>query len=279
MPTLHTFGCSNTWGWALPDKHQVKPKLHTPSVHAWPSQLSKILRIPVINHAREGNDNRRISIQCYTADIKPDDIVIILWSYLDRDKFIWPTEDILINKSSLQLQDHFNDKKYPTAVFHKKLIRAHGDGQFLYHIIYNNLLWQQNTYLFLKNKCETVLHISPTQEPHGATWIDRVANELMEARKIPYEPLEDYTVWFDDGAQYDPTFYLHYTRWYSVPIDHFTAWRWLFNRECNEYGPDPVDIVTKEKIKFAPDGVHPSLESHITFAEKLAEMEQIQNAL
>ena len=70
--------------------------------------------------------------------------------------------------------------------------------------------------------------------------IDRVANELMEARKIPYEPLEDYTVWFDDGAQYDPTFYLHYTRWYSVPIDYFTAWRWLFNRECNEYGPYPV---------------------------------------
>ena len=70
MTTLHTFGCSLTQGFALPDVvkpisqeeltnlgrpfHWTDVHLYEPSKYAWPQVLADQLNIPVINHARRG---------------------------------------------------------------------------------------------------------------------------------------------------------------------------------------------------------------------------------
>ena len=115
MTTLHAFGCSITQGFALPDV--VKPMvnsqgqplteqelerlnihwsdihLYQPSSHAWPQVLGDMLGVPVANYARRGACFNQISRQCAVAvnDIKPNDIVIVMWTYLSRLSLQWPT--------------------------------------------------------------------------------------------------------------------------------------------------------------------------------------------
>lgn len=115
--TLHTFGCSITQGFALPDV--VKPiinektgkpytskeiddkniefnwqdiHLYQPSNHAWPQVLANKLNMPVINHARRGACFKQISRQCAVGakDIKPGDTVIVMWTYMSRLSLQWP---------------------------------------------------------------------------------------------------------------------------------------------------------------------------------------------
>ena len=117
MPKLHTFGCSITQGFALPDvvkpildsngeplpEHEVQKlmdsgsaswtdiHLYQPSDHAWPKVLADKLGVPVNNYARRGACFHQISRQCAVAkDIKPDDIVIVMWTYLSRLSLQWP---------------------------------------------------------------------------------------------------------------------------------------------------------------------------------------------
>jgi len=114
MTTLHTFGCSITQGFALPDvvkpvcdstgqpltNEQIQQQglvvrwedihLYAPSQLAWPQALADKLNIPVINHARRGACFQQIARQCATASIRSDDIVIVMWTYLSRISFQWP---------------------------------------------------------------------------------------------------------------------------------------------------------------------------------------------
>ncbi len=109
MQTLHTFGCSVTQGFSLPDvvkplsdqdihalgREPVWTDVHVlaPSVYAWPSVLARLLDIPVINSARRGACWRQIATQCAVAasSIQPDDTVIVMWSYLNRLSLRWPS--------------------------------------------------------------------------------------------------------------------------------------------------------------------------------------------
>ena len=116
MKTLHTFGCSITQGFALPDV--VKPvcdssgrplspeeiseqridvqwediHLYQPSQYAWPAVLGDRLGIPVQNHARRGACFQQIARQCAVEakNIHSDDIVIVMWTYLSRISLQWP---------------------------------------------------------------------------------------------------------------------------------------------------------------------------------------------
>ena len=114
MTTLHTFGCSITQGFALPDvvkpvcdsqghplsNEQIQQQglvvcwedihLYAPSRYAWPQVLADKLDIPVINHARRGSCFQQIARQCAVADIQADDLVIVMWTYLSRISFQWP---------------------------------------------------------------------------------------------------------------------------------------------------------------------------------------------
>ena len=114
MTTLHTFGCSITQGFALPDV--VKPLLddqgvpltpqriiqlgipwsdihvYQPSRHAWPQVLANRLALPLTNHARRGACFQQIARQCAAAagTITPQDTVIVMWTYMSRLSLQWP---------------------------------------------------------------------------------------------------------------------------------------------------------------------------------------------
>jgi len=116
MPTLHTFGCSITQGFALPDvvqpllnsqgeplsldeiqaldnkPHWEQIHLYAPSQYAWPAVLAQQLNIPHQNHARRGACFQQIARQCAAAakDIQPEDTVIVMWTYLCRLSLQWP---------------------------------------------------------------------------------------------------------------------------------------------------------------------------------------------
>jgi len=120
MSTLHTMGCSITQGFALPDV--VKPILndqghpltvpelieleqqgtqtHWEDIHlyqasqwAWPQLLADRLGITVQNHARRGACFQQIARQCAVAlpHIQPQDVVIVMWTYLCRLSLQWPS--------------------------------------------------------------------------------------------------------------------------------------------------------------------------------------------
>ena len=116
MAKLHTFGCSITQGFALPDV--VKPVLNSqgqpltnseieadpniswtdihlyqPSVHAWPQVLGDLLGLEVENHARRGACFRQIARQVAVAAprIEPDDVAIVMWTYCSRLSLQWPS--------------------------------------------------------------------------------------------------------------------------------------------------------------------------------------------
>jgi len=118
MTTLHTFGCSITQGFALPDVVQpltddqgrVLPgylasnmlesgeaqwediHVYAPSNHAWPAVLAAKLGVPVNNHARRGACFNQIARQCAAnqGSIQPQDTVIVMWTYLSRVSLQWP---------------------------------------------------------------------------------------------------------------------------------------------------------------------------------------------
>jgi hypothetical protein len=118
MSTLHTFGCSITQGFALPDvvnpilddrgallpteqvQHMIDSKqinwedihLYQPSQFAWPQVLADRLGMSVINHARRGACFQQIARQCVIAQhsIQPEDVIIVMWTYMSRLSLQWP---------------------------------------------------------------------------------------------------------------------------------------------------------------------------------------------
>jgi len=114
MTQLHTFGCSITQGFALPDtirpalddqgrpltEEEIRDRgipwsdihLNQPSDYAWPAVLARKLQIPVENHARRGSCFKQIARQCTVAahTIQPQDTVIVMWTYLSRISLQWP---------------------------------------------------------------------------------------------------------------------------------------------------------------------------------------------
>jgi hypothetical protein len=116
MSTLHTFGCSITQGFALPDVVQPllnsdgvpltsleiralgskfnweQVHLYKPSDYAWPAVLAQKLNVPHHNYARRGACFQQIARQCavHAHSIKPTDTVIVMWTYLSRLSLQWP---------------------------------------------------------------------------------------------------------------------------------------------------------------------------------------------
>ena len=74
MNRLICFGCSITSGYALLDKNT-----------SWPSRLSKILNKNLIRIADPGASNLEILYNVLKFDFEPTDLVVILWTYPDRD--------------------------------------------------------------------------------------------------------------------------------------------------------------------------------------------------
>jgi len=86
---LVAFGCSNTFGQALPDVWDEKLSKPIdfelgPSKFAWPQILANKLNIECINLGYTGVSNKEIWWNIINYDFQKTDIVIIFWSWFDR---------------------------------------------------------------------------------------------------------------------------------------------------------------------------------------------------
>lgn len=81
MSRVIFFGCSNTYGTGLPD---CWPDLSKPSNMGWPNILANSLNREYVNMAMPSSSNKRIWHTINSFKFKEDDVVIILWSYINR---------------------------------------------------------------------------------------------------------------------------------------------------------------------------------------------------
>jgi hypothetical protein len=86
MERLVAFGCSITYGHALPDCH-VPPCFPgpVPSKQAWPSLVATYFNVPLSNQGVCGNSNLAILNDILKFKFLKGDVAIIMWSFTDRD--------------------------------------------------------------------------------------------------------------------------------------------------------------------------------------------------
>ena len=270
--TLRTFGCSITQGFALPDV--VKPvldsqgrpmtsladvdvdwsdiHLYQPSEYAWPAVLARSLGLDVVNYARRGSCFQQIARQCVVnvRDIKPEDTVIVMWTYLSRLSLQWPARTAVpfcniahpdwgwrtvmlgfnklfgVSKSTASSPDEDQlIQDYVEATAKNQL-----DPRGVYNRYYNNLVLQQTVSGLLENTGARVIHLSVETQP--------VLRQLEFARSDLEDSLRDpYTI-------PDPE------TWYTLDVDYDSAYTIL----------DP-------SIPPAENDMHPSETHHRNFAE------------
>ncbi len=281
MKTLHTFGCSITQGFALPDtikpvlgddgepltdlqvqalidNKQVKWEdmhLYKTSQLAWPQLLADKLNIPVVNHAHRGACFQQIARQCTVAykDIKPEDVVIVMWTYLSRLSLQWPARTSVpfcnivdpqwgwktviksFNKLfGLSPSDNSTDDadKRIQKYIEKSTKDTYLDPMGVFNRYYNSLILQQITDGFLKSTGAQVIHLSV--EPESAVrQLDEAREELDASLKTPYKIPEP-------------------TKWYNIKVDH-----------------NSCDVILDPSIPTAPNDMHPSEQHHFNFAEHI----------
>ena len=83
---LVTFGCSITYGHGLSDciTNNQEPG-DVPSEFSWPAVLSQSLDLELVNQGECGASNHKILCNILQYNFKPDDIVVIMWTFPDRD--------------------------------------------------------------------------------------------------------------------------------------------------------------------------------------------------
>ena len=88
---LVTFGCSLTYGHGLADCYKDNGREgEKPSVQAWPTLLAQKLKIPVDNRGQAGASNKEIWYKVMDSKFKEGDMVVILWTYLNRNCLLMP---------------------------------------------------------------------------------------------------------------------------------------------------------------------------------------------
>lgn len=96
MNRLVIFGDSNSYGMGLDD-----PKTQVYGYH-----LSKLTQRELVNNAICASSNTRIMFEILKFDYKPDDVVIVAWSYVFR-------ESIFLNKTDVHNLGVWIDPKVP----------------------------------------------------------------------------------------------------------------------------------------------------------------------
>ena len=147
---LVTFGCSQTFGHALPDVWDYKNKQpltdQGPSKHAWAQLLADKLNLECCNFGLSGAGNKEIWWNAINYDFKKTDIVIVLWSVLNR-------YCIIKNSPTYSETQSFSpfDKNLEAVNFYKYL---HNDFDMIsdFYIRCNHL------HSFLNNKIKLINH-------------------------------------------------------------------------------------------------------------------------
>jgi hypothetical protein len=281
MTRLHTFGCSISQGFALPDV--VKPvlddqgqpltgdratqrieelgihwsdiHLYQPSKFAWPQQLGNQLNVPVINHARRGACFQQIARQCAAAakDIGPDDVVIVMWTYMSRLSLQWPArtavpfcniadpnwgwKTVILGFNKLFGLEHSKTASKPTDDYIQRYIEqatkyTYLDPMGVYNRYYNSLVLQSMTDGFLRATGARVIHLSVETEPL-LDQLESARTQLDSTLREPYR--------IPDPAE-----------WYSVPVDY-----------------DSCHVILDDTIPPAENDMHPSVTHHALFADNI----------
>lgn len=264
---LHTFGCSITQGFALPDIvrpltpeqeaqlgrpfHWTDVHINQPSIHAWPARLAQRLSVPVDNHARRGACFQQISRQCAAAraNIRSGDVVIVMWTYISRISLQWPA------RTSVPFYNMVDTSLWTTIVqgvnkffgitpgtgntadadpdlyqYLHQLISVRIDPRSVYDQYYNNLVLLEMTAGFLRDTGARVIHLS-VEPQNYLDQLDQARTELAPSLRQPY---------VIPGPQ----------SWYTVPVDHHS---------CR--------VIHDPSIPPAKNDQHPSEQHHENFAE------------
>ena len=271
MTTLHTFGCSITQGHALPDvirpplteqelaalgrpAHWSDEHILAPSDYAWPRVLADQLGMPVVNYARRGSCFQQIARQCAVAgpNIKPGDIVIVMWTYLSRISLQWPARTSVplthlvdtgfwrtrvlpgFNKlfglsCSDASTDDVNERIY--TYIHNSA-RYTYDPLGIYDRYHNSLVLQTMTDGFLQSTGARVIHLSVEPEPY-LQQLETAALELDPSLQTP---------WLIPNPK----------DWYTLAVDH-----------------DLCRVIHDPSIPTTGSDWHPSVEHHANFAARL----------
>ena len=122
MPRLIAFGCSNTYGEGLEDCYVPGGIRHgkpSASKTAWPNTFGNLLNCSeVINQSKPGASNKLIWKTIVDFNFKQDDLVIIMWSHLERHCFF-------TNEHTMSLGPWINDK---TNKFYYKVFYSENDS-------------------------------------------------------------------------------------------------------------------------------------------------------
>jgi len=218
--------------------------------------LAHKLNIPVQNYARRGACFQQISRQCAVAapSIKPDDIVIVMWTYLSRISIQWPARtsvplcnivDTSIPSWRTRILPGFNkffglepsdkssdDDDARIKQFIETASNSYLDPLGMYSMYYNNLVLQTMTDGFLRATGARVINLSV--EPQGSL------EQLEEARMIL------------DPSLKEPYNIPNPNDWYTIQVDH-----------------DSCRVILDPLIPPAENDMHPSVLHHSNFAEHL----------
>ena len=180
MPrTLWTFGCSHTYGHGLKDclteGNGAEP---IPSQLGYASILAKKLNVPLKNMSRPGIGNKhiffRLQQEIAKKRIRSNDIVLIQWSYVERN--------CIIKSIDTPGPSHFFSSDKEDEVFHLGPWIKDNTNKAYYKLLYNEVdtVWHTVNYINLahailkSNGINDTLHIRP---PYGN--IDRALLELL----------------------------------------------------------------------------------------------------
>ena len=269
MSTLHTMGCSITQGFALPDVvrsltptelqalgrpfYWTDAHIYQPSELAWPQVLADKLGMPVQNHARRGACMQQIARQCAVAvkDIKPQDVVIVMWTYLSRLSLQWPARTTvpLCNVVDTQaftwhtvikgfnrffgldpVEHSTNDEESQIQEYiHNSTRYTHLNPMGMYDRYYNAMLLMCMTDGFLRATGARVIHLSVEPEPYPQQ-LESVRQQLVPTLRDPHNiPPPD--------------------QWYHLTVDHVS---------CR--------VILDPSIPPAENDMHPSTQHHANFA-------------
>ena len=152
MTRLVAFGCSNTFGEALPDVRNSKNRQHLfenePSKYAWPQILADKLNLECVNLGIPGASNKEIWWEILNYQPVETDIVIILWSWYDRHCII-KNQYRRRGRSILKIGTWKNEAT--SKVFFKYLHHTY-DMQIDFYLRCNHINQ------FLKNKVKLIKH-------------------------------------------------------------------------------------------------------------------------
>lgn len=85
------FGCSHTFGMALPDVPLVvKERGEQPSKYAFPQLVSDAVERECVNLSWPGSSNKYARYKALQVDYQPGDLVVFVWTFLERSMILLP---------------------------------------------------------------------------------------------------------------------------------------------------------------------------------------------